>query len=394
MWIVSQLGAREHYAVARALARTGKLAGLCTDYWAGPLGRMSGTLLGGRFRSLASRYHADLAACRVTSWNAGVLSRQFRGRCGGMGPYERFLEEGRWFGGKVCAWLEPHRPAAETLFSYDTTALEPFEWARANGVRCILGQMDPGRVEAEIVAAERERWPGWEAIGMTVPEEYHGRRAEERELADRIIVNSKWSRDALIRQSVPADKLVIVPLVYEAEEKAGIPKDPTPKAPLRVLFLGQVNLRKGIPYLMEAARLLEAERVEIEIVGQIQISEQALSGAPRNVRFHGPVSRDEAASHYRRADVFVLPTLSDGFAITQLEAMAHGLPVIATPRCGEVVTDGVDGWIVPAGDSGALAEAILTLANDRSRLAEMGSAALRKSRRFTIQRLAACLDEI
>jgi glycosyltransferase involved in cell wall biosynthesis len=78
---------------------------------------------------------------------------------------------------------------------------------------------------------------------------------------------------------------------------------------------------------------------------------------------------------YSQADVFVLPTISDGFAITQLEAMAHGLPVITTPNCGRVVTDGLDGFIVPARDSAALAERLQTLLEDPERVQAMGEAA-------------------
>jgi glycosyltransferase involved in cell wall biosynthesis len=75
--------------------------------------------------------------------------------------------------------------------------------------------------------------------------------------------------------------------------------------------------------------------------------------------FHGPVSRDGTAGWYRKADLFILPTLSDGFALTQLEALAHGLPVIATPNCARVVEEGKTGFIIPPRDPQALAEAIL-----------------------------------
>ena len=127
-------------------------------------------------------------------------------------------------------------------------------------------------------------------------------------------------------------------------------------SPLKVLFLGQVILRKGIQYLIAAARLLERENIRFDVVGPIGISREAMATAPGNVTFHGRTGRDQAADCYRRSHLFVLPTLSDGFAITQLEAMAHGLPVITTPCCGEVVSDGVDGFIVPARCRGAGAD--------------------------------------
>jgi glycosyltransferase involved in cell wall biosynthesis len=98
--------------------------------------------------------------------------------------------------------------------------------------------------------------------------------------------------------------------------------------------------------------------------------------------------------YYGAADVFVLPTISDGFAITQLEAMAHGLPVIATSHCGEVVTHGEDGLIIPAFSGSALAEAILELERNRERVAEMSRRAVAKSRQFDLGRLAESLCRI
>jgi glycosyltransferase involved in cell wall biosynthesis len=110
--------------------------------------------------------------------------------------------------------------------------------------------------------------------------------------------------------------------------------------------------------------------------------------------FHGPVSRDGTEEFYRAADLFVLPTLSDGFALTQLEAMAHGLPVIATPNCGEVVSDGLDGLIVPASDSNALAEAFQLVIQDPDRLQAMGASTEAKLKQFSLSKLEENLSQL
>ena len=246
---------------------------------------------------------------------------------------------------------------------------------------------------------------------------YFRRRGEEWKLADRIIVNSRWSLEALIKQGVPAEKLMVIPLCYEsrnekAENRNSNTPHPSPlpiaprrgegesfqrstfnfqpstEKPLRVLFLGQVILRKGIQYLVEAAKLLRNEPVHFDVVGPTGISENAMKSAPANMTFHGRVNRDEAASWYGRSDVFVLPTISDGFALTQIEAMAHGLPVIATPNCGEVVSDGVDGFLVPARDAAALTKAIHRFLAEPELLKSQRIAALKKSGQFTLDRLA------
>jgi glycosyltransferase involved in cell wall biosynthesis len=210
--------------------------------------------------------------------------------------------------------------------------------------------------------------------------------------ADLVLVNSKWSMNALLQQGVPAAKLFVVPVAYEARP-GNPPVRNTFTQPLTVLWLGSVNLRKGIQYLIEAARHLGGNpRIRFVVAGPISIAEAIVASAPKNMEFLGQVTRDRTEQIYRSADLFVLPTISDGFAITQVEAMAQGLPVITTPNCGEVVTSGVDGLIVPPFDGAALAEAIIKLDADRNLLREMSSQAIKKSLQFSLARQTAMIE--
>ena len=116
---------------------------------------------------------------------------------------------------------------------------------------------------------------------------YFTRRDREWALADRVVVNSEFSRQALLQQSVPDEKLVVIPLCYEAKgfnQKLEIGNWKSDQ-PLRVLFLGQVILRKGIQYLFAAARQLERENIHFDVVGPVGISREAISSAPANVTF-------------------------------------------------------------------------------------------------------------
>ena len=124
---------------------------------------------------------------------------------------------------------------------------------------------------------------------------------------------------------------------------------------MRVLFLGQINLRKGIVPLLEAIRLLRTEPIEFALVGPIQITIPPDLRCNRRVRWIGQVSRQEAARFYQSADVFLFPTFSDGFGLTQLEAQAWKLPVIASKRCGQVVQQGRNGWLLPEVTAEAIA---------------------------------------
>ena len=209
------------------------------------------------------------------------------------------------------------------------------------------------------------------------------RRTSDCGISRYVLVNSEWSRQSLIAQGVPAEKLITAPLAYEPGGTQPPARSPH-RGPLRVLWLGTVSLRKGIPYLLEAARLLEGSEVRFRIVGSVQVDRRIVEGAPSNVEFAGPCPRTDASREYQGADVFVFPTVSDGFGITQVEAMYHALPVIATQHCGDVVTPGLDGFTVPIRNSEAIAAAIRSLDVDRSLLLEMSNRARKKARTFTI----------
>ncbi len=388
-WICSQLGAREHYSIPRALHGAGKLKELHTDLWSSGLWQLC-RILGAPGRDLAGRFHPDLRSARVHAYPMQGIPQTIRTRRASPAELgDSVLRHSQWLDRQVVRSLR----AGMTLFSYTGTFLESARRLHElGGGLAIHGQVDPAASEEEIVAEERQCWPGWESAAAVVPEAWKERRQAEWAEADVIVVNSDWTRTCLQAQGVPEAKLRIVPLAYTPPCAPVPPRQPGPN--LRVLWLGQVILRKGIPYLLEAARRLAGEPIEFVVAGSIQISREAVASAPPNVRFIGPVSRSLVSKLYADADVFVLPTLSDGFAITQLEAMAHGLPVIATPRCGEVVLPGRNGRLVPPADSEALTEALASLIADRASLASMSHEALQTSKQFGLDRLAASLLQL
>jgi len=392
-WISSQIGAREHYAIPRVLHRAGKLERLYTDLWAGTMWQALGSLTGRSM--LGTRYHKELSDAKVTSFDVTTIVDSIFGGELKKNPYEWFSYVGKDFGERVLESLKRQRKISWKeiiFFGYDTGFLEPARWIKEKGGKSIVCQMDPSRYEVDLIREEGLRWPGLAKKPLDVPESYFKRREAEWAIADLVMVNSDWSKQALIRQGACDEKIVVVPLAYEAEKTNGkglkLKKEVfTQKQPLRVLFLGQVILRKGIQYLIEAARILGDESVHFDVVGSIGISEAGVKSAPSNMTFHGPVNRLETDSFYRAADLFVLPTLSDGFALTQLEAMAHGLPVITTPNCGEVVSDGMDGLIVQACDAMALAEAIQLMIQSPEKLGMMSEATKVKVDQFSLERL-------
>jgi glycosyltransferase involved in cell wall biosynthesis len=392
-FIVTQIGSREAYAVPRCFQEQGQLERFYTEVWC----RWGVSLverLPNPWWGLARRQHPALPPGKVVSFTLATALFELRERFG-RGPrrsaveqYEYFMRAGSHFATHVRKHLKRRKldPQRHCFFAFSTGALESLAYVRQRGVPSVVDQLDPGRTDHTLINEECGLWPGWETLKGMPPESFFERQQQEWALADIVLVNSNFSKQAAMREGLAESKIIVVPLAYEAETASPPPRGNSAGRPLRVLWLGQIVLRKGIPYLFEAAQRLK--NVEFTVAGRIGISETGLRVAPANVNVVGRVTREKALELFRNADVFVLPTISDGFALTQLEAMSHGLPVVTTPNCGDVVTPGVDGYIVPIRDPEALAGAFAKLDEDRALLAEMGRRAVEKSQQFTLGRYA------
>jgi glycosyltransferase involved in cell wall biosynthesis len=403
-WLCCQLGARERYAIPRALVRVGMLQSLLTDTWVPPSSFLA--KLCGRTSKLSERFHSELRDAPVTAFNSSLVLFEMLARARGLGGWAKIIARNRWFQRKVVSYLHSQLSTLNSqpiLLSYSYTALEPFRYAKAQGWKTILIQIDPGPEEEAIVAKEAARLPELAGNWQPAPVEYWASWRKECELADRIVVNSEWSQEGLVRGGVPAEKLSIIPLAYEGEgpqdygttrpQERKYPDRFTFDRPLRVLFLGLINLRKGVARLLEAARMLRDEPVEFWMVGPVEVAiAGAIAGANR-VKWLGPVTRNQATEFYRDADVFILPTLSDGFALTQLEAQAHGLPIIVSKTCGKVVENGLNGIILEEPSATCIAHAVRGCIANPDRLERLAFAS-RVRDKFTIQALARELQHL
>jgi len=347
-WICCQIGAREHYAVPRALFRREALRLLITDAWVQP--RSVIRALGSGLRE---RFHPELASASTKAWNIGLIAFEAAARIRKLSEWQRVISRNRWFQRRACAYLgrKAETPKTELIiFAYSYAARDIFRFAKQRGWKTALGQIDSGPVEEKIVADEAARVPELAGDWRPAPPEYWDNWQEECSLADHIIVNSKWSRSCLLKAGVNGEKVSVIPLAYEPITNTQItrayPARFTRDRPLRVLFLGQVNLRKGVAHLFNAIRSFKDEPIEFWFVGPMQVFiPSELQNNPR-VRWFDVVSRGEVDSFYGKADLLILPTLSDGFGLTQLEAQAWSLPIVASRFCGEVVRDGQNGMLL------------------------------------------------
>lgn len=273
---------------------------------------------------------------------------------------------------------------ADTVYAFNGAALEIFELARRRGLRTVLDQTSaPWRWNAELLRVERERWPGWEDEPAEIDASGRISAREEAEwaLADRIICGSMFARDRLVASGVSGDICAVVPYAGHAAvdrrscDNAEIKER---RDTLNILFVGTLQLRKGLPYLLAAVRKLSSNRIRTRLVGPSRLSAPAMRELKSVCDVVGPVPRSRIGKQYEWADVLVLPTLSEGSANVCYEAMASGLPVVTTPNAGSIIRHEENGLLVSIRESDDLAAALDRIAADpalRRRLGRAGAEA-------------------
>lgn len=229
----------------------------------------------------------------------------------------------------------------------------------------------------ELLAEEHARWG--------LPYRPTDRRLVERELreyeeCDRILVPSGFAYRSFVEKGVPEEKLAKVPYGVDLELFRPVPKD---DEIFRVVYVGAMSLRKGLPYLLEAVAPLKLPRFETWLVGAVLPEARPFLARHEGCyRYLGVIPRRDLFRYYSQASVFVLASVEEGLALVQAQAMAGGLPVIATTNTGaeDLFTDGVEGFVVPIRDPEAIREKVLLLYRDRELREEMARAALLRVR--------------
>ncbi len=266
------------------------------------------------------------------------------------------------------------RQGADVLFCESMISLDTMRRARDMGM---LRALD--RTNAH-VAAQQEFYSGErELLGLTsepyVSDAFVERAEAEYAEADLIVCLSSFVRDTFLERGLPADKLVVVP---SGVDLSAFTPGASPPPAFRVLYVGLCSVKKGTHHLLEAFRRLDVPGAELWIVGAVADEIRPwVDRAPEGVRFLGFVPHSDLPGIMGSCSVFAHPSLEEGLAKVLMEAMASGLPVVATPNTGaaSVMTDGEEGFIVPVRDPGAMAGRLRELAADPGLLARMSAAA-------------------
>jgi glycosyltransferase involved in cell wall biosynthesis len=324
---------------------------------------------------------AAVAALQAAGWATRALSPPSRPR---LPASVRHIEDGLWLLGRVLSLVGDATVVLENLFLH----------SRALPLNVALRAR---RRPPLVLIAHHATWHDLDAP-------LH--RAVDRaltpvslRLADHIVTVSESTKAALLAMGADAERVHLIRNGTDAPCRDRTPRD---DGWLRALFVGACVPRKGLEVLIHALALLRDCPVTLDIVGDLDAARaytdtvvgltRALSLEER-ITFHGAVPREALWEHYARADLFVLPSLWEGYGVVLLEATAFALPIVATRvgGVGELVSDGENGLLAPPRDPVALAALIRRLCTDETlrRRLEVGS----RSRRASLRSVAAAQAE-
>jgi glycosyltransferase involved in cell wall biosynthesis len=285
-----------------------------------------------------------------------------------------------------CLHKGGYGPDVHAVYAYEDCAFDAFSAARELGLRRIYDlPIAYWETSQRLLREEANRYPDWEpTLGATRDSNAKtSRKTQELELADVVICPSDFVRDSLPanHKHLPA---VVVPFGSPVTEAPPSNNETSTQRPLRLLFAGTLSQRKGLADLFVAMKLLDSKHVQLVVMGSLL---RPLSWYRQfaDFAYEPPRPHREVLELMKTCDVLVLPSIVEGRALVQQEAMACGLPVIATKNAGadDLIEDGETGFQVPIRSPDALADRISWFLSNRTRLSGMGIAAQTRARSLT-----------
>jgi glycosyltransferase involved in cell wall biosynthesis len=280
---------------------------------------------------------------------------------------------------------ECHRRAVTAVHAYEDCSLWQFVEARRLGKSCIYDLPMSYYAAWEKTQAELFReYPDWVPSGRrsAADDRRLEQKRQEIELADLTLVASRYV-EATIREFYPYKEVARAPYGVDLQFWTPGQKNKS-KLPLRFIYAGHLSLRKGVPFLIEAWSKADLRDAELVLVGSWALAEGKRQFWPKGITWLPPCSPQALRNQFQRSDVFVFPSFAEGFGLVLLEAMACGLPAIATESSigPEVVTPGC-GFVIAPGNLDQLVEILRWFHRHQDQVPAMGLAARNQAERWT-----------
>lgn len=271
------------------------------------------------------------------------------------------------------------------VYCYEDGALEAFRAAKKRQIACYYDlPIAYHETLSRLLLQEAEKWPEWAGTleGAHHSEEKKHRKCSEIGLADEVICPSRFVFDSLPKSILKTKKCHIARFGCDV-----LAIDPKPRNhdKLRVLFAGSHSQRKGLADLFAAIGQLKSKEVEILSVGSLLAPLEFYQQHCRQLQYHPPRNRAGIFELMQSCDILALPSIVEGRALVQLEALSCGCPLLITPHTGgeDLIIEGETGFMVPVSDPQALAEKIDWFASHRDQLPQMRQACIEHAK--TIQ---------
>lgn len=400
--LVAHAGKQHSYRHAAAVNRARRLARFVTssyykpDRWPDRLFAAIDRL----DRPLRRRWLADLPSDKVTRrWSLELPEIVARSvlRSGSLAMtcmLRRDAKFDRWVARRFAT-------QCDIYWGFQGSCLESLQAARA-GDRIAVAEFATAHITKaiEVLSVEAQRHPEWahSISNFRFPDWYQRRLEAEPHAADVCIAASQFTRQSLIDVGVSAERIKLLPLAADVSQFA--PVDRTTDGKFRILFVGGVGQRKGIKYLLEAYRRIRSEHTELVIAGPLSCSTDVLAPYRNEITLRGRLDQSAVVREMQSCHVLVLPSVFEGFGLVIPEAMATGMPVIASTHSigPEMIRPGVDGYVLEPDDVEGLAAKLDYLAAHRREAAEMGRQAAHRAQEFSWEkhavRVAELIDEI
>ena len=348
-----------------------------------PLGRVSGSVK----EQLSRRQVPDVLSAELARRGSLVEAAAVAARR--TGQFARVMADFRdiVFDARVARLLEPGDEAVVCAYH---AALATIRRSRGLGIRSVLDwPVAHHRFAQQILTEEISRRPDY-AITMQfhrVPPRRTKRLDNELADADVVTVPSSFQKATFVESGLDENKITVIPFGVDSTRYRPPPQEPP--GPFRVLFVGQLTQRKGLSYVIDAFRAANLPDAELVLVGA-HVGVVPPSAQHPSIRRIPEVRPEQVPELYRGAHAFILLSLVEGLARVVLEAMASGLPVIATPNTGaeEVMVDERSGFIVPIRDTDAVVDRLRFLYDSPNRRSKIGAEARQEAERFTWEHYA------
>lgn len=286
-----------------------------------------------------------------------------------------------WHAGRAFdRWVARHLPLCDAYVAISGAGEKSGPRAQSLGAKYICDRGSThARYSEKIMGEEYCRWG---LPGTITPERFIAREEIEYAQADAVTVPSEFARRSFIEMGVPAEKVHKIP--YGVNLDRFHPIAEPAKDRFEILFVGSVGLRKGVPYLMQAFAQLRHPNKRLRIIGGLSREMRPiLARLPaENVEFVGHVPQDQLPAIMSSSHVMVLPSIEEGLALVQAQALACGCPLISSTNTGgeDLITDGFEGFIVPIRSAAAITARLQELAEDPGLQQRMSEAAVARVR--------------